>query len=161
MSDANQPERRPVIDQPEGDSPPTGGRPQYEFDAGQNEIINNLAMAILWVRVPLLVAALLEGMLALGFAFRIHRDGEHIIGVLGHGIAAVLCYLLATWLIKAAAAFVRVTTTTGRDVSHLMTGLKNLASWFDLLAFFVKMYLILLGIMVVLLAIGLLAGAFK
>ena len=81
--------------------------------------------------------------------------------MLGHGIAAVLCYLLATWLIKAAAAFVRVTTTTGRDVSHLMTGLKNLASWFDLLAFFVKMYLILLGIMVVLLAIGLLAGAFK
>ena len=28
-----------------------------------------------------------------------------------------------------------------------MTGLKNLGSWFDLLAFFVKLYLILLGIL--------------
>jgi hypothetical protein len=140
---------------------PTDGRPQYEFDAAQNEVINNLAMAILWVRIPLLIAAVLQGLIAIGLAFRIPKDGAHIIGVLGHGLAAVVCFLLANWLIKAAAAFVRVTTTTGRDVTHLMTGLKNLGSWFDLLAFFVKLYLILLGVILLLLAIGLFAGAFK
>lgn len=142
-------------------SPPVDERPQYEFDPAQNEIVNNLAMAILWVRLPLLLAAVLQGLIAIGLAFRIPRDGAHIVGVLGHGIAAVICYLLANWLVKAAAAFVRVTNTTGRDISHLMTGLTNLGSWFNLLAFFVKMYLILLGLLLVLLAIGLFAGAFK
>src|SRR5262245_61337321 len=118
-------------------------------------------MAILWVRIPLLFVAVLQVLLAVGLALRIPRDGAHIIGVFGHGLAAVICFLLANWLIKAAAAFVRVTTTTGRDISHLMTGLKNLGSWFDLLAFFVKMYLILLGVLLLLLVIGLMAGAFK
>ena len=51
-----------------------------------------------------------------------------------------------------------MTTTTNRDITNLMTGLKNLGSWFNLLAFFVKLYLILLGILLVLLLIGLLVG---
>ena len=42
-----------------------------------------------------------------------------------------------------------------------MTGLKNLGSWFDLLAFFVKLYLILLAILLILMAVGLLTGAFR
>src|SRR5262245_51550729 len=151
----------PPTSHAETQAAPPDTRPQYEFDAAQNEVINNLAMAILWVRVPLLIAAVLQGMIAIGLAFRIPKDGAHVVGVIGHGLGAVLCYLLANWLIKAAAAFVRVTTTTGRDITHLMTGLKNLGSWFDLLAFFVKMYLILLGVLFLLLVIGLLTGAFK
>jgi hypothetical protein len=165
MSDATPPEPA-VVTPPAGShsetqAAPTDTRPQYEFDEAQNEIINNLAMAILWVRVPLLIAAVLQGLIAIGLAFRIRQDGAHIIGALGHGLAAVVCFLLANWLVKAAAAFVRVTTTTGRDISHLMTGLKNLSSWFDLLAFFVKLYLILLGVLLLLLLVGLFAGAFK
>jgi len=136
-------------------------RAQYEFDAAQNEVINNLALAILWVRFPLLIAAVLQGLIAIGLVFRLPRDGAHIVGVFGYGLASLVCFLLANWLIKAAAAFARVTNTSGRDISHLMTGLKNLGSWFDLLAFFVKMYLILLGILLVLMAIGLFTGAFK
>jgi hypothetical protein len=139
-------------------APPKNEPPQYEFDAAQNEVINNLAMAILWVRFPLLIAAVLQGLIAVGLAFRIPKDGAHIIGAFGHGIGAVVFFLLANWLIKAAAAFARVTNTSGRDISHLMTGLKNLGSWFDLLAFFVKVYLILLGVVLLLLAIGLIAG---
>jgi hypothetical protein len=141
--------------------PSTGDRPQYEFDAAQNEVINNLALAILWVRFPLLIAAVLQGLIAIGLAFRLPKDGAHIVGVFGYGLASLVCFLLANWLIRAAAAFARVTNTTGRDISHLMTGLKNLGSWFDLLAFFVKMYLILLGVLLVLMAIGLSTGAFK
>jgi hypothetical protein len=158
MSDAAPSE--PVAAPPVAPPPPTD-QPQYEFNAAQNEVINNLAMAILWVRFPLLIAAVLQGLIAIGLAFRIPKDGAHIIGVFGHGIGAIIFFLLANWLIKAAAAFARVTNTTGRDISHLMTGLKNLGSWFDLLAFFVKMYLILLGAVLLLLAIGLLADAFK
>jgi hypothetical protein len=148
---SNEPPRPPSADD----------KPQYEFDPAQNEVINNLALAILWVRLPLLVGAVLQGLIAIGLAFRIPKDGAHVIGVFGYALAAVVCFLLANWLIKAAAAFARVTNTTGRDVTHLMTGLKNLGSWFDLLAFFVKMYLILLGVLLVLMAVGLFTGAFK
>jgi hypothetical protein len=146
---------------PPGPPPVTDDRPQYEFDAAQNEVINNLAMAILWVRIPLLIVAVLQGLIAVGLAFRIPKDGAHIVGVFGHGLAAVVCFLLANWLVKAAAAFARVISTTGRDVTHLMTGLKNLGSWFDLLAFFVKLYLVLLGVLLVLLALGHFTGAFR
>jgi hypothetical protein len=161
MSETNPAETPAAPRVAESPAPPADERPQYEFDETQNKVINDLAMAILWVRAPLLIVAVLQGLLALGLAFRIARDGAHIVGVFGHGLAAVVCFLLANWLVKAAAAFARVTTTSGRDVTHLMTGLKNLGSWFDLLAFFVKLYLALLGVILVILAIGLIAGAFQ
>lgn len=164
MSDASLPTSAAATPPPDAIVPPstsTDDRPQYEFDPAQNEVINNLAMAILWVRVPLLIAAVFQGLIAIGLAFRIPRDGAHIIGACGYALAAIVCFLLANWLIRAAAAFARVTNTTGRDISHLMTGLKNLGSWFDLLAFFVKLYLILLAILLILMAVGLLTGAFR
>jgi hypothetical protein len=152
----------PVPGMPEPPVPaarvPAETRPEYEFDAAQNQVINDLAMAMVWVRIPLLVAAILQGIIAIGLAFRIAQDRAHIIGAFGHALAAVICFLLSSWLLRAAAAFARVTTTTGRDVTNLMTGLKNLGSWFDLLAFFVKLYLILLGILLLLLLIGLFVG---
>lgn len=165
MSDGTQSEPPPVAAPlpgvPEPPIPPTvstGSREEYEFDAAQNEIINDLAMSMVWIRVPLLITAVFQGIFAVGLAFRVRQDGAHIIGALAHGVAAVVCFLLANWLLRAAAAFARVTTTTGRDVTNLMTGLKNLGSWFDLLAFFVKLYLILLGILILLLLIGLFVG---
>ena len=54
-----------------------------------------------------------------------------------------------------------ITTTKGRDISFLMMALRQLAAWFDMLAFFVKMYLVLLGILIVMLLVGLITGAFK
>lgn len=151
----------PASTSSDGPAAPPSTPAQFEFTESQNEIINNLAMAIVWVRLPLMVAALLQALIAIGLIFRLPKDGAHVVGVFGHLLSSVVCFLLANWLIKAAAAFVRVTTTTGRDISHLMTGLKNLGSWFDLLAFFVKLYLILLGIVLLFLVIGLITGAFK
>jgi hypothetical protein len=142
-------------------APPADTRPQYEFDESQNAIINELALGMMWVRIPLIIVGVLQGIIAVGLAFRIPQDGAHVIGVIGHALAAVVCFLLSGWLLRAAAAFARVTTTTGRDITNMMTGLKNLASWFELLAFFVKLYLILLGILLLLLLVGLFAGAFK
>lgn len=162
MSDANPPASTPTP-APDGSGPPADSRPQYEFDAAQNQVINTLALAIIWVRLPLLVAGLFQALIATGLAFRVPKDGAHIVGVLSHAVAAVVCFLLAAWLYRAADAFVRVTTTTGRDVSNLMSGLRNLASWFDLLAFFVKVYLFLLGVLLIVMLVGLLTGggAFK
>ena len=165
MSDGTSSEPPPVAAPVPGMAEPpvpapisTESRPEYEFDAAQNQVINDLAMAMVWLRVPLLITAVFQGIFAVGLAFRIREDGAHIIGVFAHGLAAVVCILLANWLLRAAAAFARVTTTTSRDITNLMTGLKNLGSWFNLLAFFVKLYLILLAVLLVLLLIGLLVG---
>ena len=155
-SDSPPPSQAP----PAAGSPAADDRPQYEFDEAQNRVIADLARAILWVRVPLMVAGVFQALIATGLAFRVPRDGAHIVGVMGHALAAVVCFLLASWLLRAAGGFARIVTTEGRDVSHLMGALGNLRSWFDLLAFFVKLYLALLGVVILILLIGLLTGAF-
>jgi hypothetical protein len=140
---------------------PADSRLEYEFSAAQNDVINGLANGILWVRLPLLVVGIFQFLIAFGLAFRLSRDGAHIIGILGHGMAGIVCFLLARWLLKAALAFIRVTTTSGRDITNLMTGIRDLAIWFEMLAFFVKLYLALLGVLLILMLIGLFAGAFR
>jgi hypothetical protein len=140
---------------------PTDTTSQYEFNDAQNRVIDDLANAIMWVRIPIIVAGIFQALLAAGLAFRVPKDGAHIIGVLGHTLAAVISFMMASWLMRASLSFSRITTTAGRDISYLMTALASLRSWFDLLAFFVKLYLALLAIMLVILLVGLLAGAFQ
>jgi hypothetical protein len=152
------PEAAPPAD---ASAAPTDSRPEYEFSEAQNEVLNSLTNGILWVRLPLFIVGLFQAVIAVGWAFRLHRDGAHIIGIMGHGLAAIVCFLLANWLLKAAVAFTRVTTTTGRDMTNLMTGIRDLALWFDALAFFVKLYLALLSVLMIILLVGLFAGAFR
>ncbi len=149
--------------QPEvSDSPSSSNaRPEYEFNAAENEVLNSLTRGMMWVRLPLFIVGLFQLIIAVGLAFRLHRDGAHIIGIMGHALAAVVCFLLANLLLKAAKAFVRVTTTSGHDITNLMTGIRNLAVWFDMLAFFVKLYLLLLGIVLIIMLVGLFGGAFR
>jgi hypothetical protein len=135
--------------------------PEYEFTEPQNAVLDDLARGILWVRIPLFIVGVLQIVFAVGLAFRLRQDGAHIIGILGHIMVGIVCFLLASWLLRAAAAFSRVTHTTGRDITNLMIGLRNLAVWFDMLAFFVKLYVIMLGILLVVLLIGLFGGAFR
>lgn len=157
-SPAGGPGSVPVLSRPDtGAAAP----PEYEFTPEQNQVIDSLTNGILWVRIPLILTGLFQSIIAIGLSFRLHLDGSHIIGVLGHALAAVFCFLLAGWLRQAAAAFTRVTTTTGRDITNLLLGIRNLAFWFEMLAFFVKVYLILLGILLFVLFLGLLSGSFK
>jgi hypothetical protein len=141
-------------------APPSAG-PEYEFTEPQNAVIDTLTNGMLWVRVPLIVVGVFQVVLAVGLAFRLRQDGAHIIGILGNILAAIVCFLMARWLLRAAAAFTRVTTTRGRDISNLMVGIGNLAMWFELLAFFVKLYLILLGVLMIVMFVGLLTGTFR
>ena len=140
---------------------PAPPAPQYEFDDAQNRVIDDLAHAIVWVRVPLIVVGCFQAIIATGLIFRLSRDGAHIVGITGHILAAIVCFLLASWLLRAALAFAQITATRGNDVSHLMTALRGLRSWFDLLAFFVKLYLALLAVVAAILIVGLLTGTFK
>ncbi len=140
---------------------PAEARPEYEFTPAQNNVINALVDGIMWVRLPLFVVGFFQIFIAVGLAFRLSTDGAHIIGIMGHGLAGIVCFLLASWLLRAAAAFSRVTHTSGRDITNLMSGLRNLAVWFDMLAFFVKLYLVLLGVVLVIMLIGLFGGAFR
>src|SRR5437879_5414211 len=75
---------------PDATAAPADTRPEYEFDENQNKVIDELAMAIVWVRLPLLIVGLLEALLATGLAFRLPKDGAHIFGVMGHALAAVV-----------------------------------------------------------------------
>ncbi|MCE9561853.1 MAG: hypothetical protein K8U57_07345 [Planctomycetes bacterium] len=165
MSDPTPTAPAPVTAEPNPPAPPavtsTESGSQYEFNESQNQIINELAFAMMWVRFPLLVAGLFQAIIATGLAFRVSRDGAHIVGVLGHAMSAVICFMLSSWLLRAASEFTKVTTTSGRDITHMMRALKSLGAWFDLLAFFVKLYLALLGILIVLLLFGLMFGVFR
>ncbi len=151
----------PTSDTPAAaDTAPPAPTPQYEFNDEQNAVINNLALTIIWVRIPLLITGVFQILIATGLALRLSQDGAHIIGVIGHALSAVVAFLLANWLLRAADSFAQITTTRGRDISHLMNALQSLGSWFGLLAFFVKLYLFLLGLLLLLLSVGLIAGAF-
>jgi hypothetical protein len=166
MSDPAAPEPDPTSLPPPSQvettpSAPSEARPEYEFNDVENAALNTLTRGMLWVRLPLFIVGLFQLLIALGLAFRLRQDGAHIIGIMGHALAAVVCFLLAHWLLKAATAFIRVTTTTGHDITNLMIGIRNLAVWFDTLAFFVKLYLALLSVLMIVLFIGLFTGAFR
>jgi FtsH-binding integral membrane protein len=163
MSDPATPEpvpnTTPTPDDPQ--SVPVEPRPEYEFNAAENAVLNSLTQGMLWVRLPLFILGLFQLLIGIGLAFRLRQDGAHIVGIMGHVLAAIVCFLLAHWLLKAASAFIRVTTTTGHDITNLMIGIRSLAVWFDTLAFFVKLYLALLSVLLIILLVGLFAGAFR
>jgi hypothetical protein len=143
---------------PSTDTPP---RPQYEFDENQNRLINYLASSMMWVTIPMILIGIAHIAMAITLAFRVGRDGAHLFAVLGYIIAAILSFVFAYWLRKAAEAFFKITKTAGSDISHLMVGLRNLASYFGLIAFIVQIYLFLLGLLVLFMIVGLVFGAFR
>src|SRR5262249_18683185 len=148
----------PPTPSPGPDTPP---RPQYEFNENQNRLINYLASSMAWVTIPLILLGIAHVAMAIALAFRVGRDGAHLFAVLGYIIAAILSFMFAYWLRKAAEEFFQITRTTGSDITHLMAGLRNLASYFGLMAFIVQIYLFLLGLLVVFMIVGLVFGVFR
>ena len=160
MTDPNPP-AAPETSPAPSPGPDTPPRPQYEFDENQNRLINYLASSMLWVTIPLILIGIAHVAMAIALAFRVNRDGAHLFAVLGYVIAAILSFVFAYWLRKAAEAFFKITQTAGSDISHLMTGLRNLASYFGLIAFIVQIYLFLLGLLVIFMIVGLVFGVFR
>ena len=138
---------------------PTDPRPQYEFDETQNKIIDSLANSLVWVRIPVIVSAIITAVYAVMHAITIPKLGvPAVIASLFMVLVAVLLFLIASWLLSAAVDFSRVTHTTGYDITHLMSGLQNLAKYFGMLAAFIQAYLILLVVMLVFFALNALFG---
>ena len=73
---------------------------------------------------------------------------------------AIIFFLLANWLIRRRPR-ARALPTRPAATSRTHDRIGQLLLVASTSAFFVKLYLILLGVVLVLLAIGLLAGAFK
>jgi hypothetical protein len=151
----------PPPDQPIPSSPPRAAIPptEYEFTPEQDQVIDALADGIRWVRVPLVVVAAFQLVIAVAIAVEVQTAWmPRALSVIMHVFAAIFFFVLAAWLQRAAASFDRVTHTKGRDVTNVLLGIRSLALWFGTLGWIVKVYLILLALMIVALVIRMLGG---
>jgi hypothetical protein len=134
---------------------------QHEFNENENEIIRDLANAMRWVRVPFMLLGILYGLSAAANFFIAFKNPTAIIPAICIGLACILFITLGNWTEKAAASFLKVTETEGKDVSHLMDALSNLRSKYRLLAFIVKIYVGLLLVAFIALVAMLLRASFS
>jgi hypothetical protein len=140
-------------------APPNYPGEPYEFSAEQNKVIGSLGNSMKWVALPAFVLGAMTLMyliIATVWAFRTgtFTDGQ-VIALLVYLLVSFLLYFaLGRWLMTASLGFRAVVETQGRDISFLMLALDNLRKLFDLLALFVKVFLVLAVIGLVLSVIG-------
>jgi hypothetical protein len=133
--------------------PPPPAPPQYEFDEEQNHVIDDLAASMRWATLPLF----LLGVVGLfGAALQVNRAatlGERAEWCLAAAalIQAVVFIWLGRRLANAAHSLDRVTTTAHYDITHLMTGLRNLQMFFCVFRVVIQVMLVLLVVAVVVL----------
>ncbi len=127
----------------------------YEFTPEQNEVISNLGNSMKWVALPAFaLAAFCLTNLIMGMIWTVqtgaYRDWQ-VIGTLIFLLIELLIFFgLAQWTLTASLGFRAIVETRGRDISFLMLALDNLRKMYELLALFVKIFLILAVISLVL-----------
>lgn len=133
----------PILPVPPAEAPPADG-PQYEFTAAQNEVIDGLARSLAWVGIPLVVLGVLYAINSGVHFLRAgtNKDWAELVPAGLAVLGAVFFFVLSNWLGKAASAFDRVAHTSGYDVTHLMSGLRNLGRTFGVLALLVQVYIV-------------------
>jgi hypothetical protein len=119
-------------------------QPEYEFDMNQNEVIGGLASAMKFVAIVSLVFGSIQAAAGAYVSARVD-SGQGIMAI----CQAILAIGVSILLLGAAASFKAVVQTEGSDISNLMAALRKLRSVY-------KVYAVLLGIVLGLLAIGLL-----
>lgn len=109
---------------------PTEPRRDYEFDADQNHVIEQLAAGVGLTGVIARGVGAMYLFLAGGAAWRWTASGGSLLGVLLYlGVAAALL-VLGLWMFRAGTAFSRVVETHGTDILHLMQALRHLRDLF-------------------------------
>jgi hypothetical protein len=113
--------------------------PQYEFNQGQNAFLIDLSnkmrgVGFIWRLV---------GLLGLGLAALIgYRAYQHYqwnfppevwAALSGHAFVGLFNLLIGGWTLSASASFRQIASTEGRDMSHLMNGLRSLYQMFALI----------------------------
>lgn len=140
---------------PNTPAPPPPPGPQYEFTAEQNQVIDELADAMSWVRIPLMIAAILYTVSSVVHFIRVGKNTAELVPAGLALCAAVFYWLLSSWLDKAAASFSRVAHTNGYDITHLMNALRHLRRTFGLLAVLVQIYILLVLVFLIVMVVGL------
>ena len=120
------------------------GARSYEFDSAQNEQIGVLARRMTWVGRFMIVFSIIA---VFAGVIEIRNDGAGAI------IQGLILLIIAIWTVRAAAAFSRITTTEGSDISNLMEALHELRKLYTL-----QYYAILVAIIFV--VIAMVIGAF-
>ena len=127
----------------------------YEFDAKQNQTISELAAAMKWVAVPLIIIGVIYVVSTIVHLFRAFQSFETFLLALMLALAAVLYLALGFWTNRSSNSFAEVVSTHGSDIGHLMEALDNLRKKYSLLSLFVKIYVVLLTIALI---VGLVMG---
>jgi hypothetical protein len=141
-------------------TPPLEQMP-HEFDSRQNQIIADLAAAMRWIGLPLMLIGLLYAVAAgMGLAQAFSRP-ELLVSVVFVVLATLFFFALGIWTRRAAESFQRITTTSGQDIVHLMDALNNLRKAYSLLSAIVKLYVALIIVSLILMLIVAIARAFQ
>ncbi len=119
---------------------------QYEFTPEDDALFDDLAAKMNFVGYVMLVIA------CVGLGLMIYRMVKF--GVMTLDINNFLLLFIAGWTLYAAAAFRKVATTTGRDISHVLDALSGLRSLYTLLYWILLITIILLILLVVLVSFG-------
>jgi hypothetical protein len=136
---------------------------QHEFDSGQNQIIGDLVAAMRWIGLPLIVLGVFYGLTAVMSLIQaqVIRRPELWLSVVFVALATLFLIFLGIWTRRAADSFGQITTSSGRDIDHLMGGLDNLRKAYSLLSAVVKLYVALIIASLVAMLIITIAGAFR
>jgi len=137
--------------------------PPYEFTEPQNRVIADLSNSLRWVSIPALaLASITLANLVIGTVLGI-RDGLltnwHYISLLLFVLVSFIIYFsLFRWTMTASAGLQAIVKTKGKDIPYLMASLDNLGNLFGLLATFIKVFLLLALISLVLSLFQLFSG---
>jgi hypothetical protein len=152
-----QPPNEPVTPTPT--PTPTPAR-EYEFDDTQNRVIDELSGSMQWVAAPLLWIGILYGIATVVAVVHVFREPQVYPTILYTVLGTVLFLALGKWTGRSADSFAQIVTTKGRDVGHLMRALDELRKMYGLLATFVKVYVALVLIAVLVLLVTAIVRAF-
>lgn len=122
--------------------------PPYEFTEPQNRVIGDLSNSLRWVSIPALalssitLAYLIIGSI-LGFRKGLLTDWHYISLLLYLLVNFIIFFSLFRWTMTASAGFQAIVDTKGKDIPFLMASLDNLGAIFGLFATFIKVFLFL------------------
>ena len=134
---------------------------QHEFDSRENKVISDLANAMSWVAVPLLILGVLYIVVTAFCLIQAFQHPGSILAALYVGLIAVLFLALGRWTKQSAVSFHQIVSTSGQDISHLMQALENLRKKYSLLSVIVKIYVAIIVISLIVSLVTMVLGAFK
>ena len=137
------------------DRPTSWTEREYEFTPEQNDLIARLSNAMRWVSVPMLaLGALCTVNLIMSIVWLVQTKNYqdwHAIGTILYLLVSTLLFMaFAVWTSRSSFEFWQITETRGQDISHLMSALDGLRKVFSVLATFVKVFIAIMLLALVL-----------